>query len=175
MKFETIAWMASMVCLATAASACATTTRAEPVSVTTITSASAVPDASVEVQLAREPRGRACGTDLRSNVGFRAGTADIVAGEDVEIERWAACLTQPYLATATVVLAGSQDLDTPAELFVRRASRVRDALVQRGVDARRIVIGTPSGSLGHGPYAVSEGVHLQATNQETIRGFTQPR
>jgi len=51
---------------------------------------------------------------------------------------------------------------------------VRDALVARGVDARRIVIGTHNASRDGTPFAGNTGVRLEVTHRQQLRQFVPP-
>jgi hypothetical protein len=91
-----------------------------------------------------------------------------------DIDRWASCLNEPQMQHATVVLVGGQARSEPDGLFVARAGRVRDALIARGVEARRIVIGTENASRDGTPFAGNTGVRVETTHQQSLREFVPP-
>jgi hypothetical protein len=172
-RIARLGWIATGVAALVAASACATSQGSNvPVSTTTTTGASsaATPE-GVELYIARQNAGRSCGADLRANVDFVARTADMLPGEISDVERWARCLNQPELLHATVVLVGGVAASESQELFIQRAQRIRDALIARGVDPQRVIIGATNASREGGPYAALTGVRVEVTSSQTVRSF----
>lgn len=156
-----------------AASGCATTQ--EPrVSTTTTTGAEVVDPQGPQLYPRAQRVVTKCGDDLRQNVDFLPRSASIDRTDMPDIDRWAACLNEPEMAHATVVLLGGQSVNEPENLFVERAGRVRNALIARGVDARRIVIGTHNASRDGTPFAGSTGVRIELTHRQQLRDFVPP-
>jgi len=171
-RIARLGWLATATLALATASACASTqTPQTPVSTTTTTSAQAVDPAGVELYLARKPASAKCGGDLRENVDFLPRSGSIDRTDMPDLDRWARCLNEPEMQHATVVLVGGQALSEPPGLFVERAGRVRDALVARGVEARRIVIGATNASRDGTPFAGNTGVRIETTHEQTLRGF----
>jgi hypothetical protein len=154
------------------ASACASAQN--PVSTTTTTSAQVVAPERVELYLARQPASSRCGGDLRPNVDFLPRSGSIDRADLPDLDRWAACLNQPEMQHATIVLVGGQALSEPEGLFAERAGHVRDALIARGVEARRIVIGATNASRDGTPFAGNTGVRIETTHQQSLREFVPP-
>lgn len=173
-RIARLGWFATATLALVGASACASTQTQTPVSTTTTTSAQSVDPAGVELYLARQPAKSACGGDLRQNVDFLPRSPTIDRADLPDMDRWAACLNQPQMEHATIVLVGSQALSEPEGLFVLRAQHVRQALIARGVDARRIVIGATNASRDGSPFAGSTGVRIETTSEQTLRGFVTP-
>jgi hypothetical protein len=155
-----------------AAAGCGTTQTA--VGTTSTTSASVVDPDGPELYPTRPRSVTSCGDDLRQNVDFVPRSAAIDNSDMPDIKRWAACLNEPEMKHTTVVLLGGQSVNEPENLFVERATRVRDALVARGVDARRIVIGTHNASRDGTPFAGNTGVRLEVTHRQQLRQFVPP-
>ncbi len=70
------------------------------------------------------------------------------------------CLASRPLHHTTVVLVGGQAASEPAGFFVARAGRIRDALIARGVDLHRIVIGATNASREGGLMVGDTGVRI---------------
>jgi outer membrane protein OmpA-like peptidoglycan-associated protein len=162
-----------------AASACASTQAGvAPVSTTTTMSAElANPDPVVDPYLARRPNAPKCGDEVSAllpSIEFFPGSATIDRADLADIDRWAGCLNQRQMQHATVVLLGGQSPSEPEGLFAVRAQRIRDALVARGVDPGRIVIGATNAARQGGPYASSTGVRFEVTYLRTTRRFAPP-
>ena len=157
------------------ATGCAATTQGGPVSTTTTTSAevgnAGGAQSGEQLTMAPRPSAAKCGGDLRQNVDFLPRTTTIDRADVPDIDRWAACLLVPEMEHTTVVLVGGQAASEPEGLFVARATRLRDALVARGVDSRRIVIGATNASRQGGPVAGNDGVRIEVTHRQQLRGF----
>ena len=99
-------------------------------------------------------------------------TAELLADEGPGLDAWAKCLTYPGLEHVTIVLVGGDEREGPVGLFLQRAQRVREALLARGVDAQRVVIGaTNAGREGAGSRTSTGSVRLEMTTMSTIRSF----
>jgi hypothetical protein len=144
------------------------------VSTTTTTSAQVADRDGVELYFARLAASSKCGGDLRENIDFLPRSASIDQADMPDIDRWAKCLNEPQMQHATVVLVGGQARSEPDGLFVARAGRVRDALIARGIEARRIVIGTENASRDGTPFAGNTGVRVETTHQQSLREFVPP-
>ena len=81
------------------------------------------------------------------------------------------CLASRPLHDTTVVLVGGQAASEPAGFFVARAGRIRDALIARGVDLHRIVIGATNASREGGLMVGDTGVRIEVTHWQQVRGF----
>lgn len=170
-----LGWFATAAVAIATASACASPQT--PVSTTTTTSADAVgvvDPAGPQLYPSRHRVVTKCGDDLRQNVDFAPRSATIERADMADLDRWASCLNEPEMQNATVVLVGGQTVSEPENLFVERASRVRGALVLRGVDARRIVIGTHNASRDGTPFAGRTGVRVEVTHHQALREFVPP-
>jgi hypothetical protein len=173
-RIARLGWIATGA-LALSASACATSQGSTvPVSTTSTTGATGYTPEGVELYLARQDGVSSCGADLRENVDFAPRAVEIAPSELPDIDRWARCLNQPELQHATVVLVGGDVAAEPQPLFVQRAQRIRDALVARGVDPRRVVIGAANAAREGGRNAAATGVRVEVTNSQTLRGFVPP-
>lgn len=159
--------------LGAAALGCASAPRAEPVSTTTTTAAEpGYTPGEVQLYVARNSgASQACSPSLTPDVDFAPRTADPQPGELATLDAWARCLNLPELAQTTIVLLGGNDVDGPADLFMQRAERVREALVARGIDPQRIVVGATNATREGGPYASKSGVRLETTHATTVRSF----
>jgi hypothetical protein len=175
-KIARLGWFATATLALATVSACARTqTETQtPVSTTATTSAQVADRDGVELYFARLAASSKCGGDLRENVDFLPRSASIDKADMPDIDRWAACLNEPQMQHATVVLVGGQARSEPDGLFVARAGRVRDALIARGVEARRIVIGTQNASRDGTPFAGNTGVRVETTHQQSLREFVPP-
>ena len=175
-RIARLGWLATATLALAMASACASTqtpaSAQTPVSTTTTTGAQVVEPGS-ELYPSRQAVLK-CGGDLRENVDFMPRSASIDRSDMPDIDRWARCLNQPEMKHATIVLVGGQARSEPEGLFVERAGRVRDALIARGVDARRIVIGTANASRDGTPFAGNTGVRLELTHEQSLREFVPP-
>jgi hypothetical protein len=175
-KIARLGWFATVTLALAMASACASTQAQTPtpVSTTMTTSAEVADRDGVELYFARLAASSKCGGDLRENVDFLPRSASIDQADMPDIDRWARCLNEPQMQHATVVLVGGQAKSEPDGLFVARAGRVRDALIARGVEARRIVIGTQNASRDGTPFAGNTGVRVETTHQQSLRAFVPP-
>ena len=173
-RIARLGWFATATLALAAVTACASTP-AMPVSTTTTTSAE-VARAGADPgggQLYMAPRASAtkCGGDLRPNVDFLPRSTTIDRSDVPDIDRWAACLQVPEMEHTTVVLVGGQAASEPEGFFVARAERVRDALIARGVDSGRIVIGATNASREGGLVVGNTGVRIEVTHRQQVRGF----
>ena len=175
-KIARLGWFATAAlalgALAAVGTGCGSTQTA--VGTTSTTSASVVDPNGPELYPTRPRSVTSCGDDLRQNVDFMPRSAAIDNSDLPDINRWAACLNEPEMQHTTVVLLGGQSVNEPDNLFVERATRVRNALVARGVDARRIVIGTHNASRDGTPFAGNTGVRLEVTHRQQLREFVPP-
>jgi hypothetical protein len=146
----------------------------QAVGTTSTTSASVVDPNGPELYPTRLRSVTNCGDDLRQNVDFVPRSAAIDNSDLPDLNRWAGCLNEPEMKHTTVVLLGGQSVNEPENLFAERATRVRNALVARGVDARRIVIGTHNASRDGTPFAGNTGVRLEITHRQQLREFVPP-
>ena len=173
--FATAAIAAGTAAALTVAAAGCGSPQTPVVSTTSTTSASVVDPAGPELYPTRPPRAVTnCGDDLRQNVDFVPRSAAIDNSDLPDLDRWAGCLNEPEMQHTTVVLLGGQSVNEPENLFVERATRVRNALVARGVDARRIVVGTHNASRDGTPFAGNTGVRLEITHRQQLREFVPP-
>lgn len=172
-KIARLGWFATATLALAAATGCASTRSQVPVSTTTTTSADVVDPSGPGLYPPLSTTSK-CGGDLRQNVDFLPRSASIDRADMPDVDRWARCLNQSYMQHATVVLVGGQAPSEPEGLFVERAARVRSALIARGVDAHRIVIGTQNASRDGTPFAGNTGVRVELTNQQTLREFVPP-
>ncbi len=179
-KIARLGWFATAtVALVAAASGCASTQAQAPIVSTTTTTGSDLADRVVDpagpvLYATTSPTRSKCGDDLRQNVDFVPRSAAIDRADMGDIDRWAACLQVPEMQNATVVLVGGQSPSEREDLFTDRAERVRDALMARGVDGRRIVIGATNASRDGTPFASNTGVRIETTHEQTIRQFVPP-
>ena len=171
-RIARLGWFATAAVALVACAGCGS--RQTPVSTTTTTSAEVVDTNGPELYPTRLRNVTNCGDDLRQNVDFVPRSASIDKADLPDIDRWAGCLNEPEMQHATVVLLGGQSVNEPENLFVERASKVRNALVARGVDARRIVIGTHNASRDGTPFAGNTGVRLELTHRQQLREFVPP-
>lgn len=86
------------------------------------------------------PRANKPCANAARGVDFAPGSSEITPAERRNLDAWAGCLNEPTMRPATVVVNGTIDPTEPNALFRRRGEAIRDALVMRGVDARRIVV-----------------------------------
>lgn len=115
---------------------------------------------SVELYTARQDlAGFCCLEELAETIYFRPGTAEVLAGDEAEITKWALCLQRPGLEGVTLVLAGADAPEATPGLALRRAVALRDALVMRGLEPDRVVVGTEAAREGVPP-APTTGVRL---------------
>lgn len=169
--------------IATAAAALATTATlgcassmgrtSEPVSTTSTTSGDVYTPGSVELYAARrEPVAPgACPRGLAQDLEFKPMSAEPAPSEAADLDQWAQCLSRPEMQHATVVLVGGDEANGPVGLFAQRAQSIRNALVMRGVDAGRVIIGATNASREGGPFASTRGVRVEVTTAETVRAF----
>ena len=149
---------------------CATTMRSEPAGTTRTTAGSYAPGGVALYTAQKDVQGQ-CPSDLSPNIEFPQRSVELVPAEGAYLDKWAACLDHPALLQATVVLVGGDDPAGARGLFVQRAQRVKDALVLRGVDARRIVIGASNASRAGGADASATGVRVELTHTSAVRSF----
>ena len=149
---------------------CAGATRAEPVSTTSTTAGGYMPG-GVELYMARRDAPGQCPSDLSPNIEFPQRSVELVPAEGAYLDKWAACLNHPALSQATVVLVGGDDPAGVQGLFVRRAQRVKEALIARGVDGGRIVIGASNAARAGGAYASASAVRVEITHTNVVRSF----
>ena len=173
-RIARLGWFATATLALAAASGCARTQPPPVVSTTTTTSAEVVDPMGPQLYPRQQRAVTKCGDDLRQNVDFLPRSAAIDRTDMPDIDRWAGCLNEPEMQHATVVLLGGQSVNEPENLFVERASRVRNALIARGVDARRIVIGTHNASRDGTPFAGNTGVRIELTHRQQLREFVPP-
>ncbi|MEA2746933.1 MAG: OmpA family [Myxococcales bacterium] len=175
-RIARLGWFATAMLAVVTASACASTQSGiVPVSTTTTTSAElATPDPVVDPYVARRPNAPKCGDDVLAvvpNIDFVPRSANIDRADLPDLDRWASCLNEKQMEHTTVVLTGGQSLSEPEGLYLVRAQHIRDALVGRGVDPSRIVIGATNAAREGGPFASNTGVRIEVTYVQTIRGF----
>ena len=141
--------------------------RSERVSTTTTTGYTPT---GIELYVARSTS-EGCPKDLRQSVHFEPGEAELSPPEIVDLQQWAMCLNQKEMKDETVVLTGGRDPDPDNPLFMRRAHAIRSELVQRGVDASRIVIGTANATREGGPMGPSDDVRFELTTATSLRAM----
>lgn len=125
-----------------------------PVGVTTVTSGTEqgslrpgsrfVPD-SLSLYMARQQQEKEqCGMRVPDAIDFPYDSNDVTTEQDFAITRLAICMTKGALADKRVMLVGRAN---PAgssaynlDLGLRRAARVKELLVARGVPQERIVV-----------------------------------
>ncbi len=146
--------------------------RQEAASTTTITSGPTYTPGAIELYTARQHTGTACGTQVTPTVQFAPGTDGMLPGEGERVTAWATCLNRPELAHTTVVLVGGDEPGGPEGLFISRANRLRQALIERGVAPERILVGAPSASREGGQSAATSAVVMEVTTSETLRALT---
>jgi hypothetical protein len=158
------------------ATGCAASTQRVPVSTTTITAAdgSAGSDPGGGQLYMAPATAKKCGGDLRQNVDFVPRSTTIDRADMPDLDRWAACLQVPEMEHTTVVLVGGQAASEPEGFFVARAERIRDALIARGIDSRRIVIGATNASREGGLVVGDTGVRIEVTHRQQVREFVPP-
>ena len=171
-RIARLGWVATATLALAAVSACAS--RQTPVSTTTTTTAQLAEPAGPQLYPRRQRVVTKCGEDLHENVDFLPRSAAIDRADMPDLDRWAGCLNEPEMQHATVVLLGGQSVSEPENLFVERATRVRNALIARGVEARRIVIGTHNASRDGTPFAGNTGVRIELTHIQELREFVPP-
>ena len=135
----------------------------EAVSTTTTTSGEYV---SPKAELFLASRDPARCQHLQS-VAFVENTPQLKTGEGVELQKWALCLNQPELRHTSLVITGGDESGAVDGLYEQRAAVVRDALVGRGVDVERIVIGAGNAAAGGGRYGSTDSIRLVATGRTT--------
>jgi hypothetical protein len=174
-RIARLGWFATAMLGLATATGCAATTQGVPVSTTTTTAAeigsTGVDPGGEQLPMAPRPSAAKCGGDLRQNVDFVPRSTTIDRADMPDIDRWAACLQVPEMEHTTVVLVGGQAASEPEGFFVTRAARIRDALVARGVDSSRIVIGATNASREGGPVVGNTGVRIEVTHRQQVRGF----
>jgi len=150
---------------------CASGRRAEPV---TTTNASNYMPGDGELPIPTEQRKSRgpCGTELVANIDFARRNAVLPPGAPADLDRWAKCLNEPALEEHTVVLVGKDEVLGP-RLFKERANQVRNALIFRGVDPRRLIVAR-SDATSSGPPTDPNTVRLEVTHLTTIREFGPP-
>lgn len=171
-----LGWLATAA-VGLAIGGCALATRVEAVSTTattgaTVSQAGAIP---LEDRLPAPLDPAACAPrDLMPVIDFTPRTAELQPGETKELDRWEKCLDHPDESHTTIVLVGDVETGAPASLYYQRAAVVRTALIMRGVDERRIVIGIPRTRRAGGALLYTGGIRVEPTYQYTVRGFAPP-
>jgi hypothetical protein len=112
--------------------------------------------------------------DVMPVLDFNSRTAELAPGETRDLDRWEKCLDHPDEQHTTIVLVGDVETGAPASLYYQRASMVRQALINRGVDEKRIVIGIPKTPRAGAGLLYTGGIRIEPTYQYTIRGFEPP-
>jgi hypothetical protein len=68
---------------------------------------------------------------------------------------------------------GGEAPRSPEPLFAERGQQIKNALVARGVDPRRILIAPTNATREGGPWASVDGVRIEVTNLEQLRDFPE--
>jgi hypothetical protein len=176
-RIAQLGWFATAAVVALAIGGCAPAARPEPVSTTTTTGAitSRAHPIPLEDRLPAPLDPAACAPrDLMPVIDFTPRTAELQPGETKQLDRWEKCLDHPDQSHTTIVLVGDVETGAPASLYYQRAAVVRTALVMRGVDERRIVVGVPKTRREGGALLYPGGIRVEPTYQYTIRGFEPP-
>jgi hypothetical protein len=154
------------------ASACETLAPPETVSSSTITSADAYREALDPERLPPTAELTACApAALAPVLAFRPHVAELAPGEMRGLDHWGRCLNHPDQEHTTIVLTGSIGPDGPEGLFYERAQFIRRALILRGIDEHRIVLGQPKMVVMDGPSTLLDGIRVEPTYQQSIRSF----
>ncbi len=122
-------------------SACAGARRETVGRTTTTASEPVYRPGAVELYVTRSNLGAPCLNQLAPVIDFAPHTDEPLGSEMAELDAWAACLRRAETMDAKVVVLGSDEASGPEGLFLSRAARVRKHLVERGVDASRVVVG----------------------------------
>ncbi len=174
-RIARLGWFATAMLGLATATGCAAAAQGMAVSTTTTTAADVGSNGAVprggQLTMAPRPSAAKCGSDLRQNVDFVPRSTAIDPADMADIDRWGACLQVPEMEHVTVILVGGQAASEPEGFFVARAARIRDALIARGVDGHRIVIGATNASREGGPVVGNTGVRIEITHRQQVRAF----
>lgn len=132
----------------------------------TTTTTGAYQAGGVDLYLARDGRAP-CAREMSRSIDFASGSANIDPSERQQLDAWAKCLNEPAMKEAVIVVTGTVDPTEENALFRQRAQVIKDALVMRGVDPKRIMI---AGDTREGPQARQD-VHLEVSGRTNVQTF----